>query len=314
MIRFFLYFCALGLCLSAVTKKKDRVVDHKLSEKEPGSPDYDHEAFVGSEEAGEFNDLSPDESKRRLGLIIDKIDKDSNGKITEEELEKWLIFVQTRYIREESEKQFQYHDTDQDGKIRWEEYKEVSYGFLNEDGVPDQSDGEVDYPKLIKKDEEKWKAADLDGDSSLSKEEFSAFVHPEEYDHMKNVYAKEVLSNMDKNDDGYVDEDEYIADIYTRSHDHGDEDDPEWVSDEREQFRSDKDHNKDGKLDVKEVRSWILPDEVNHAKAEAIHLIDISDEDKDDVLSRQEILNNYDHFVGSQVTDWGEALTRHDEF
>ena len=29
---------------------------------------------------------------------------------------------------------------------------------------------------------------------------------------------------------------------------------------------------------------------------------------------RQEILDKYDLFVGSQATDFGEALTRHDEF
>ena len=29
--------------------------------------DYDHEAFLGQEEAKTFSDLSPDESKRRLG-------------------------------------------------------------------------------------------------------------------------------------------------------------------------------------------------------------------------------------------------------
>ena len=35
---------------------------------------------------------------------------------------------------------------------------------------------------------------------------------------------------------------------------------------------------------------------------------------QDGQLSRQEILDKYDLFVGSQATDFGEALTRHDEF
>jgi len=42
-----------------------------LSEKEHSlngehNSDYDHDAFMG-EEAGQFDDLSPDESKKRLG-------------------------------------------------------------------------------------------------------------------------------------------------------------------------------------------------------------------------------------------------------
>ena len=35
---------------------------------------------------------------------------------------------------------------------------------------------------------------------------------------------------------------------------------------------------------------------------------------QDGLLSKEEVINKYDLFVGSQVTDFGEALTRHDEF
>ena len=31
------------------------------------NPEYDHEAFLGKDEAKEFDDLSPEESKERLG-------------------------------------------------------------------------------------------------------------------------------------------------------------------------------------------------------------------------------------------------------
>lgn len=35
---------------------------------------------------------------------------------------------------------------------------------------------------------------------------------------------------------------------------------------------------------------------------------------QDGRLSKQEILDNYEVFVGSQVTNFGEVLLRHDEF
>jgi len=35
---------------------------------------------------------------------------------------------------------------------------------------------------------------------------------------------------------------------------------------------------------------------------------------QDTVLSKDEVLEKYDLFVGSQATDFGEALTKHDEF
>ena len=35
---------------------------------------------------------------------------------------------------------------------------------------------------------------------------------------------------------------------------------------------------------------------------------------QDGKLTRQEVVDKYDVFVGSQVTDFGEVLNQHDEF
>jgi len=67
-------------------------------------------------------------------------------------------------------------------------------------------------------------------------------------------------------------------------------------------------------MSVDEVRAWIIPPDFDHTEAEARHLMEESDTDHDEKLTKQEILENYDLFVGSQATDFGEALTRHDEF
>jgi len=309
MLRVCLGFFLVGIALAAVAKK-DRVIDQTLSNKTPGSPDYDHEAFVGAEEAEKFKELSPEESKRRLGIIADNIDKDKDGKITEKELEDWIVFTQSRYIREDADKQFGTHDKDQDGKIHWDEYKEVTYGFLNDNEVEEEQEG-FSYKQMMARDERRWKKADTDGDNACNVEEFRAFLHPEEYDHMKEVVTKETLEDIDKDKDGFVDLKEYIGDMYTP--DSGEEE-PEWVATERKQFAEYRDKNKDGKMDIDEVRAWILPEDYNHAQAEAKHLIYESDDDKDGELNKEEILNHHDKFVGSQATDWGEALNRHDEF
>ncbi len=62
------------------------------------------------------------------------------------------------------------------------------------------------------------------------------------------------------------------------------------------------------------VRDWIIPADFDHSEAEAKHLIFEADADHDTKLTKQEVLDKYDLFVGSQATDFGEALTRHDEF
>lgn len=70
---------ALGLLLALVlalqakpTVRKERVVrpDSELGERPPEdnqSFQYDHEAFLGKEDSKTFDQLSPDESKERLG-------------------------------------------------------------------------------------------------------------------------------------------------------------------------------------------------------------------------------------------------------
>ena len=68
--------------------------------------DYDHNAFLGDEDAEYFETLDPEESQRILGIICDKIDKDENGLISLEELQKWTQFVQEREVREDMERQW----------------------------------------------------------------------------------------------------------------------------------------------------------------------------------------------------------------
>lgn len=60
----------------------------------------------------------------------------------------------------------------------------------------------------------------------------------------------------------------------------GDATEPEWVKTEREQFTEFRDKNKDGKMDKEETRDWILPNDYDHAEAEAKHLVYESDADK----------------------------------
>ena len=48
-------------CLLQPLSNKDHFVDEEHNQ------DYDHEAFMGREAAQEYDDLSPEESKERLG-------------------------------------------------------------------------------------------------------------------------------------------------------------------------------------------------------------------------------------------------------
>ena len=63
-----------------------------------------------------------------------------------------------------------------------------------------------------------------------------------------------------------------------------------------------------------ELATWVAPEGYDPADAEANHLIYHSDTDKDKQLTKREILDNMDYFVGSQATNYGSYLNKHDEF
>lgn len=43
------------------------------------------------------------------------------------------------------------------------------------------------FKKMLPRDERRFKAADLNGDLAAEREEFTAFLHPEEFDHMQEI-------------------------------------------------------------------------------------------------------------------------------
>ncbi|XP_049600101.1 reticulocalbin-3 [Syngnathus scovelli] len=271
---------------------------------------YDHEAFLGKEEAKTFDQLTPEESKERLAKIVDRIDTDKDGLINHAELHYWINHRQRRYIEENVNKHWRDYDSNQDDKIAWGEYKNATYGYYIDEEFDDVDD-KATYKSMLARDERRFKKADRDGDGIATREEFTAFLHPEEFDYMKDLVVQETVEDMDKNGDGKISLHEYIGDMYTPE---DGESEPEWVQTEKKHFTDFRDANKDGHLDFSEVAHWILPGEIDHADNEAKHLIYETDTNKDEKINKQEILANWNMFVGGLVTNYGEDLTKnHDE-
>ncbi|XP_075888785.1 reticulocalbin-3 isoform X2 [Nelusetta ayraudi] len=271
---------------------------------------YDHEAFLGREEAKSFDQLSPEESKAKLAKIVERIDTDKDGFVSHSELHYWIKHRQRRYIQENVDKHWKDYDKNQDGQISWEEYKNTTYGYYHGEEFDDVED-KATYRSMLLRDERRFKTADRDSDGIATREEFTAFLHPEEFDHMKSVVVQETVEDIDKDGDGKVNLNEYIGDMFTPEEG---ESEPDWVQTERTHFSEFRDSNKDGYLDAAEVAHWVLPGEIDHADNEAKHLILETDTDKDEKITQKEILANWNMFVGSQATNYGEDLTkRHDE-
>ena len=73
------------------------------------------------------------------------------------------------------------------------------------------------FLKLIEEDEELFKAAGYKGMPQkkegilLDLEEFSSFLNPSRYPHMRSAELAVTLSRMDKDKDGFISFEEYLA-------------------------------------------------------------------------------------------------------
>lgn len=269
---------------------------------------YDHEAILGSKHLEqEFDELSPEESKKRLSLLVKKMDKDNDGSVSEQELVEWILSSFQKLDEEDSSEQHKEHDSDKDGKVSWKEYISKQYGYNPEDlaDFKQRTDEDLeDFNKvkeMIEDDHLKFKTADEDKDEALNLKEYVAFEFPYNFERMHELEMNRAMKDFDKNGDGVVSLEEYLG-----QEGGGDE---EWEETEKERFNS-YDVNHDGKLDRQEMKPWILPDNTETAIEEAEHLISRADDNKDGKLSKEEIVDHHDDFVGSQATNYGAFLPK----
>lgn len=146
-------------------------------------------------------------------IIVEKIDTDKDGYVTQDELKKWIQYTQKKYIQDDIENQWKTHVPVQDNKLMWETYKKNVYGFMenmDQNELAQEQHG-ASYIQMLKRDRRRWQMADKDEDDSLTKDEFAGFLHPEEIEHMKGIVVVETMEDIDKDKDGKVSLEEYIG-------------------------------------------------------------------------------------------------------
>lgn len=188
--------------------------DHSHFEDDEHNTDFDHEAILGSaKDAEEFDHLPPEEAKKRLAILLEKMDLDSDKYISPVELKQWIIRSFKSLSEEESKEKYSEVDLDKNGEVTWDEYKAETYGLENDAENSIFSGKEhAEEQRLMQNDKELFVAADLSKDGKLDEKEFLAFTHPEEAPHMLEVILKQTLEEKDTNKDGSIDFQEYIGD------------------------------------------------------------------------------------------------------
>jgi len=274
--------------------------DHHHGHGQDHDSQFDHEAILGSKkEAEEFDELDPEEAKRRLGVLLTKMDRDKDGSIDRKELYSWILRSFKALSREDSDERFEDTDEDEDGFVSWNEYKDDEFDFGDE--IDENDDVVQEELQLMEEDKMLFDAADANNDQRLDKDEFLAFTHPEEDPNMKPHVIDQVLKEKDLDRNGEISFQEYVGD-------RGKDKDKEWLIEEKERFDSELDKNGDNSLNKEEIVAWIIPSNEDVANEEVDHLFAGADADMDDVLKFEEILKNHELFVGSEATDYGDHL------
>ncbi|XP_058064981.1 calumenin-A-like, partial [Anopheles bellator] len=96
--------------------------------------EFDHEAILGSvKEAEEFDNLSPEESKRRLAVLVTKMDQNADGYVDRHELKAWILRSFKSLAEEEASDRFDDVDLNNNDAVTWDEYLQETYGMDSED-------------------------------------------------------------------------------------------------------------------------------------------------------------------------------------
>ncbi|PAA53318.1 hypothetical protein BOX15_Mlig011400g1, partial [Macrostomum lignano] len=281
---------------------------------------YDHESFLGRDESRRLDEMSPEESQKKLAELFAKVDKNNDTKLSLDEMEAWLAEIAHQEREKQAESRFHsikaaISAKDMNSSLSLEDWKKAMHHEVIGD-EPADKETEATFAQTMAKDAARWVKADANADKKLDKAEFADFMFAEHSPRMKDVVVQEALNASDVNRDGRIDLAEYMRELfpdYEKEKREGKKL-PKWVVKEEEFFKMNLDLNKDGSLDADEVYKWIVPEDIDHSKRESKHLFEAADEDRDKFLSKDEVMKNWETFVGHRATHYGEfAPSSHDE-
>jgi Ca2+-binding EF-hand superfamily protein len=185
------------------------------------------------------------------------------------------------------------------------------------DTKDDAEDNEDPHMKMLKlmvrRADARWKLADENGDTLLTKDEFKNLLHPDEgHEGLKELFVKEATEDMDLNKDGKICLDEFMKHLQVLASDQ-EKSDQSWLSSQQENFGRFLDKNKDGVLDKDEIRNWLVPPKTVKFESEAKRLLDIGDSNDDHKISIAELIEHYDQYLSLLPAEYWSNASEADE-
>lgn len=162
---------------------------------------------------------------------------------------------------------------------------------------------------MVRRADTRWKLADENGDTLLTKDEFKNLLHPDEgHEGLKDLFVHEATEDMDLNKDGKICLEEFMKHLQVLATDQ-EKSDQSWMSSQQENFGRFLDKNKDGVLDRDEIRNWLVPSKNAKFESEAKRLLDIGDSNDDHKISIAELIEHYDQYLSLLPAEYWSNLS-----
>ena len=237
------------------------------------------------------DDLKASLNEEDLRTNFQAIDYDKSGTLDKTELPDWVRRMVEAHVKENipaAKKEFKQTDTNRDKIVEWKEFEAIG--------------------ENTSENKHKFRTADENGDGVLSQMEYVAFKNPLTTEYVLTRIAEELLDDFDANKDKKVSTNEFVHHPPSRV---DDKDDKEIDKMRKMEFRGTLDSNDDKYLDVRELRNYLYPLGKTFLQNEARHIMHNADTNKDNVLSYEEVRENYLHFQRNKDNPVIQAL--HDE-
>ncbi|CAI9741558.1 45 kDa calcium-binding protein-like [Octopus vulgaris] len=294
---------------------------------------FRQEIFMGDLE--DLDELPYEARRAKLDEVFEKADVDNDQYLDLKELEEWIQRKLEEHLDEatnETDKMFTYLDSNKDGFVQWEEYfrkyleargynKPMIDNYVRKLGSVDFNETLLEYIPLKRNEDRailmryqnRWFDADEDTqDNKLTKEEFLKFRHPEHREDSTLEMAESILNSLDKNRNEKLTVDEFIALPPGIVSETEAKDDRQWQDERKYEFENYIDSNKDGIVDVVELKHYLNPRNPVQIKNEAVAILEMIDDNNDKHLSKQEVLHHESEFISSKMVEI--ARNFHDEF
>lgn len=252
---------------------------------EDDDPDYDD------------YDIEESLSAEQLRAMHSKMDKDGNGRVSLPEVMAHAQELAAAIAAKDMNAILEEVDTNKDGVLSLQEH--LNDIMTQADGGDAEELKELEDRKQVEND--KFKAADTDGDGRLTLNELPALFYPETHDGVLSITVAATMKQKDLDKDGRLSPKEFWE-----ADDFGG-DDLDLSEEEKADFEK-LDQNGDGSLSVEELRAW--ESGTFHTEEAMKSLFEIADKDSDMHLTADEIAEARELVAASDaqyhLIEWAE--------